>query len=477
MKVLYAAAESAPFVQSGGLGEVIGSLPKYLKKQQVDVRVILPKYEDINDVFKDKMKYITDFLVPIGWRKQYCGISKLIHENITFYFVDNEYYFKRKGLYGYPDDGERFAFFNKAVLEALPYLDFTPDIIHCHDWHTGMLSVLLDSNYKNNPFYQNIKTVYSIHNLKYQGVFPRSVLTELFNLSENYFVTDKLEFYGDINFMKGGIVFSNLVTTVSKSYAEEIKYPYFGENLDGLLRQKEYKLRGILNGIDFEKFDPQKDKNLFVNYKNSLSKKNKNKIKLQEQLGLPVNENTPIISIVSRLANQKGLDLVERILDEMLNLDIQMVVLGTGEKKYEDMFKYFAYKYPTKLSLNLYFEGSIAQKIYAGSDLFLMPSLFEPCGLGQLIALRYGTIPIVRETGGLKDTIVPFNEYTDKGNGFSFANYNAHELLFTIKRALSFYQDKKLWSKLVERATKEDNSWEKSSLEYKNLYQELIDIK
>lgn len=474
MKILFAASEAAPFIQSGGLGEVIGSLPKYLKKQEVEVRVILPKYADIKNEFKEKMQEITHFTIPIGWREKYCGISKLVHENIIFYFIDNEYYFKRFGLYGYPDDGERFSFFNKAVLESIPYLDFSPDIIHCHDWQTGILSVLLENKYKHLPLYKNIKTIYSIHNLKYQGVFPRSVLTELLNLNDNYFSKDKLEFYGNINFMKGGIVFSDFVTTVSKSYAQEIKDPYYGESLDGLLREKEYKLRGILNGIDFEKFDPQTDTNLVENYRRSVIKKNKNKISLQEDLNLPVNEDIPVISIISRLVAQKGLDLVAHILDEVLQLDIQIVVMGTGEKIYEDMFKHFAYKYPSKFSLNLYFEAGFSQKIYAGSDMFLMPSLFEPCGLGQLMALRYGTIPIVRETGGLKDTVVPYNEHTDEGNGFSFKNYNAHELLFTIKKALKIYEDKDAWSKLIDRATRVDNSWEKSSLEYKNLYQEVF---
>lgn len=475
MKILFAASESTPFIQSGGLGEVIGSLPKYLEKQHIEVSVLLPKYENIKNEFKEQMEEITHFTIPIGWREKYCGISKLIFENINFYFIDNEYYFKRQELYGYPDDGERFSFFNKAILESLPYLDFKPDIIHCHDWQTGVVSVLLENQYKHLPLYKNIKTVFSIHNLKYQGVFPKTVLTDLLNLNEGYFTKDKLEFHGNINFMKAGIVFSDFITTVSKSYAQEIQEGHYGELLDGLLSEKSYKLRGILNGIDYDKYNPQTDMVLEENYCWSIIKKNKNKMSLQEELGLPVNKDIPVISIISRLVSQKGLDLIAHILDELLQLNVQIVVMGTGEKKYEDMFKYFAYKYPSKISVNLYFEIEYSKKIYAASDMFLMPSLFEPCGLGQLIALRYGAIPIVRETGGLKDTVVSYNEEKNEGNGFSFKNYNAHDLLFTINRALGFYNNKDIWAKLVERATKENNSWEKSALEYKNLYREILE--
>ncbi|OPJ57061.1 glycogen synthase GlgA [Alkalithermobacter paradoxus] len=475
IKILYVASEGVPFFKTGGLADVAFSLPKELRKMGIDVRVVLPKYNSMNNKFKDNMKLIKSINVPVGWRMQYCGIEYLENENIPYYFIDNEYYFKREGgYYGFYDDAERFAFFNRSVLEMINHIDFKPDIIHCNDWHTGMIPVLLDAHYRQNPAYKNIKTVFTIHNLKYQGIFPPEILGELLNLGMEYYNQDSIEFYGAINFMKGGINHSNVITTVSESYAQEIQYSYYGERLDGLLRSKKDILHGIVNGLDYDIYNPQTDKNIFINYdKDSLENKKKNKMYLQEYLGMP-KKDVPIIGMVTRLDSMKGLDLVIHVLDEILSKDVQMVILGSGNPYFENIIKSYKDRYKDKLSINIMFDNSLAHKIYAGSDMFLMPSKFEPCGLAQLIALRYGTIPIVRETGGLKDTVASYNEFTCSGNGFSFTNYNAHDMLYTIERALKFYQDKDVWNQIMKNAMSQDYSWKNSANVYIKLYEDLL---
>jgi starch synthase len=476
MKILFVASEAHPFMKTGGLGDVAYALPKALRKLGIDVRVIIPKYYDIKEEFKNKMLTLSTFNVPVGWRNQYGGLQYLEYDGIPFYFIDNEYYFKRPSSYGFQDDGERFSFFCRAVLEGINHMiDFTPDIIHLNDWHSGMIVPIMKEHFNHNPRFYNIKTIFTIHNLQYQGVFSKEVLGDLLSLSEDYYTEDKVKYYDGVSFMKGGLNFADKITTVSNSYAEEIKTPFYGEGLHGILQVRGSDLSGIVNGIDTELFDPVTDKELFQNYDYSdLSGKLQNKTELQKSLNLPVDENIPMIGMVTRLAGQKGLDLIAQIIEELLQLNLQVVILGTGDKKYEDMLRYYSGISPNKLSSNITFNNTLAKRIYAASDLFLMPSLFEPCGIGQLLALRYGSLPIVRETGGLKDTVVSYNEYTNIGNGFSFGDYNAHDMLYTIKRALNFYENKNLWNNIVTSAMMEDNSWKGSAEQYKTLYLSLL---
>lgn len=469
MKVLFVTSEAAPFVKTGGLGEVAGSLPQALKKLGVEVSVVLPKYGPISDDYRKRMVHVTSLTVSLAWRRQYCGIERLDYQGLPFYFLDNEYYFKRPGFYGYFDDAERFAFFSRAALEGLKIIAPAAQIVHVHDWQSALVPVFLRAFHPQ----CNAKTVLTIHNLKFQGVFTHWVLHNILGLGDEYYTADKLEYYGKVNYLKAGIVFSDLLTTVSKSYAEEIKYPFFGEGLDALIRSQEKKLHGILNGLDYNDYNPQTDQRIYVNYKNSLAQKQKNKLKLQEELGLPTKKEIPLLGMVTRLTAQKGLDLLIHILGELMEQNLQLVILGTGEQKYEQIFKEAVSAYPGKFRILLKFDEVLARRIYAGADLFLMPSLYEPCGLSQLIALRYGALPVVRETGGLKDTVFPYNEKTGEGNGFSFTNYNAHDFLFTINRALRYYQDKKLWSELIKKATAADYGWEKSARAYLHLYRGL----
>lgn len=477
MKVLFVASEAYPFIKTGGLGDVAYALPKALRKMGVDARVIIPKYSGIPLSFRNCMGNVASFTVPVGWRNQYCGLQYLTYDEIPYYFVDNQYYFERPETYGCFDDGERYAYFSKAVLESIKYMgDFVPDIIHCNDWHCGILPALLKDSYNDHELYSEIKSVFTIHNLKYQGVFSREILGELLNLNEGYYSDDALKFYDAVSFMKGGIVFSDAVTTVSETYAKEIQTPFYGEGLDGLLRAESDKLYGIVNGIDYELYSPILDKKIVYNFdENSLKEKVKNKLKLQEELCFTVNENIPMIGIVTRLVKQKGLDLIVEKLQELLSLPIQIVLLGNGDGYYEDIFQYYASIYPSRISTNIIFDAGLAQRIYAASDIFLMPSLFEPCGIGQLIALKYGSIPIVRETGGLKDTITPYNKYTGTGNGFSFTNYSSDELMDAITSALNLYNDKDSWNKLINNAMTSNNSWENSAKNYIDLYSNLIE--
>lgn len=474
MKVLFVSAEVVPFSKTGGLADVAYSLPRALIKEGIDVRVMTSRnfHNKKVDVHEEHLVHTE---VEVGWRKQYMGLSTTQFNDITFYFIDNEYYFKREGIYGHFDDGERYSYFCRAVLEALLHLDFEPDIIHFNDWHTAMIPLLMKKHYGHIKKFENIKTIFTIHNLKYQGVFDPLIMNELLNLDHSEFDSGAVEFYGSVNFMKSGITFADAVTTVSHTYADEIKEPYFGERLHDLIRDQQYKLTGILNGIDFDIYNPEIDPKIQQNYsyKNS-SKKNINKAHLQSILGLPKSKR-PLIAMVSRLADQKGLDLLEHIIEELLSLNIQLVVLGSGEEKYENMLKHFSHHYEN-VSASIGFNEELAHLIYAGADMLLMPSLFEPCGLSQLIAQRYGTVPIVRETGGLRDTVEHYNKYTQEGSGFSFGSYNAHEMLFAVKRALELYEDKTQWRQLVKGIMQLDTSWKRSALKYKSLYKEILEV-
>ena len=476
MNVLFVASEGVPFSKTGGLADVIGALPKELQKLGVEPRVVLPKYGDTPAGYDKQMELVHRMSIHVGWRNQYCGVLKLVHEGVVFYFIDNEAHFKRPGTYGFFDDGERFAFFNRAVLEALPFLDFKPDVIHCHDWHAGMIPVLL-TQYRNQAFFSRIKTIFTIHNLQYQGVFSKSILGDLLGLGWEHFNVNGVEYHDQVSFMKGGLNYANALTTVSPTYAKEIQTPFFGADLEGVLSRRQSFLSGIINGIDVEEWNPQTDPHLARNYTwRSSKRKAENKLALQKELGLKEEPNIPLLGMVTRLARQKGLDLVAHVLKEILELNLQIVVLGTGEAEFEQMFGHFAGLHPKKVSANIRFENVLAHRIYAASDLFLMPSLFEPCGLGQLIAMRYGSLPVVRETGGLKDTVQPYNQETDQGNGFSFANYNAHELLFTVQRAVGLYETEKdgAWKRMVGRAMREDFSWGQSAQRYKELYENVL---
>ena len=476
MKVVFVIAEADPFVKTGGLGEVGGSLPAFLHKQGVDVRVIMPKYSAIAEHFQREFKHLAHFDVPVAWRKQYCGLDELVYQGVPYYFIDNEYYFSRPLVYGEPDDAERFAFFSRAALESLIHIPgFKPDIIHCNDWHTALIPLMLKEFYSQEPLYYPIKTVFTIHNLKYQGIFSKEVLGDIVGLGTEYFTQDALEFHGAVNFMKAGLIYADRITTVSPTYAQEIQNSYYGENLDGVLRMRSESLMGILNGIDYQVYDPYTDPYLAVLYTNFPLAKVENKKHLQRVFGLPIRGDKAVLGMVSRLADQKGVDLLAHVMEEILALDVQLVILGTGENRYEQMLRYFASKYPEKLAVKLEFSDKLAHEIYAGADLLLMPSRFEPCGISQMIAMRYGTIPIVRETGGLKDTIMPYNERTHSGNGFSFVNYNAHELLFTIQYALNIYQkDKLVWSNIRQNALLSDFGWDRSANAYIEIYESLL---
>ena len=477
-KILYVASESIPFIKTGGLADVVGSLPKYLDKKEFDIRIMIPKYACIPDEWKQKMQYKTHFYIDLAWRRQYVGIMELEYDGIKFYFVDNEFYFSGFKPYGYiHEDIEKFAFFCKAALSALPSIDFRPDIIHCHDWQTGLIPVYLHDMFMENSFYHGIKTIMTIHNLKFQGIWDLKKVKDITGINYSFFTSDKLEAYGDANYLKGGIVYADMVTTVSDSYAEEIKMPFYGEKLDGLMRARSNCLVGIVNGLDYDEYNPETDPFIAKNYniKNFRKEKIKNKRELQKELGLAQDDRAFMIGIVSRLTDQKGLDLVDYVIEEICAPDTQLVVLGTGEAKYENLFRHFEWKYHDRVSANIFYSNERSHKIYAACDAFLMPSLFEPCGLSQLMSLRYGTLPIVRETGGLRDTVEPYNEFENRGTGFSFSNYNAHEMLGTIRYAKdTFYNKKREWNKMVDRAMMADFSWNVSARKYEDIYRYLL---
>ena len=477
-KILFATSECVPFIKTGGLADVAGSLPKYFNKEEYDVRVVMPKYLCIRESFRSQMRYVTHFYTDFCWRNQYVGVLEMEYEGIHFYFIDSEFYFGGPWPYGNMfEDIEKFCFFSKAVLSILPQIHFKPDIIHCHDWQTGLIPVYLNDSFQADPFFWGIKTIFTIHNLKFQGTWNVETMKNFTGLSDYYFTSDKLEAYGNGNMLKGGLVYADRITTVSKSYAEEIKMPFYGEGLDGLLRARSSDLSGIVNGIDFETYNPATDEELPQNYDISTAIEGKavNKAKLQEELGLDVNPDAFMIGIVSRLTGQKGLDLVECVLDQICADDVQLVVLGTGESRYQDLFRYYAEKFPGRVSANIFYSEALSHRIYAGCDAFLMPSLFEPCGLSQLMSLRYGTLPIVRETGGLRDTVVPYNEVDGTGTGFSFANYNAHEMLSIINYAKKTWRESRYaWNSMIQRAMAQDFSWDASARKYEVLYNELI---
>ena len=472
MKVLYAASEALPFIASGGLGDVAGSLPQALRKRLIGCRVVMPLYDNIKQELKDSMKFITNISVPVAWRRQYCGIFEARAGGVIYYLLDNQYYFKRDSLYGFYDDAERFAFFSRAILEIIPHIGFKPDIIHCNDWQTALTPVYYSTMYANQPGYENIKTVFTIHNIQYQGVYGEELLDNVVGI--NHADKNLLEYDGTVNLMKGAIECANAVTTVSPSYAKEILDPWYSHGLDTILKDRSFKLRGILNGIDVINYNPETDKDIFKNYTaDNVRGKYANKTELQKLLGLPEKSDTPVMGMVTRLVSHKGLDLCKAVLDELLaTTDIQLVVLGSGDYQYEEFFRGLAARYPEQVGLCLGFIPDLARKIYAGSDLFLMPSKSEPCGLSQMVALRYGTIPIVRETGGLRDSVRDSGD--GEGNGFVFSSYNAHDMLHAIRRACEGYQDKEGWQILVKRAMDSDNSWGKSANEYIRMYKEVL---
>lgn len=476
-RILFAASEAVPFIKTGGLADVVGSLPKCFDKNEYDVRVVLPKYMCIPEKFASKMVYKTHFYMDLAWRNQYVGVFEMEYNGVVFYFIDNEYYFNGDRPYGDVKwDIEKFVFFSKAVLSVLPVIGFKPDIIHCHDWQTGLIPVYMKERFHEGEFFRDMKSIMTIHNLKFQGVWDLNTIKDFTGLPSYYFTSDKLEAYNNGNILKGGIVYADAVTTVSETYAQEIKMPFYGEGLDGLMNARSNVLSGIVNGIDYDVYNPLTDRCIVKNYDARTFRKDKikNKRALQKELGIEINDKKFVIGIVSRLTSQKGLDLVECVMEEICSDDVQLVVLGTGEAKYENLFRHYAWKYGDRVSANIYYSEELSHRFYAGCDAFLMPSLFEPCGLSQLMSLRYGTVPIVRETGGLKDTVQPYNEYDNTGTGFSFCNYNAHEMLATIRYAKDvYYNRKREWNKLIDRGMAADYSWAASARKYAELYERL----
>ena len=473
MNVLFVTSEAVPLAKTGGLADVAGALPKALLENGVDARVILPKYESIPWAYLQLFETIDTFTVQMGWRSQYCGLLRGEVDGVVYYLIDNESYFRRGGLYGYDDDPERFVFFSIAVLEAVRRLDIRFDVLHCHDWQAGLVPFLLKRRYYQDEILGGVRTVFTIHNLRYQGVFGQQEMMDMIGMGPEIFDVGGLEFHGAANCMKGGLLYADKLTTVSPSYAEEVKTSYYGEGLDGILRWREADLAGIVNGIDTVDFDPATDAAIHTQLHGSAPYKQANKLALQREMGLPERADVPVIGIVSRLVEQKGFDLIAAVFGELMEEDVQFAVLGSGEWRYEEMFRQASHTRYDKCSIRIGFNDGLARRIYAGADLYLMPSQFEPCGLSQLLALRYRTVPAVRETGGLKDTVKPFNEYTGEGNGFSFSHYNAHDMLYTIRRALHFYRNEEIWKRIVLNGAKEDYSWSRSAKSYIGLYEEL----
>lgn len=478
MKLLFAASECAPFFKTGGLGDVMGALPKELAENGHDVRVVLPYFiQKLDEETKKQIEHVTDFTVEVGWRKQYCGVKKLDKDGVTYYFIDNLFYFDRPDLYDYGDDGERFAFFQQAVIEMLEKIKFIPDVLHANDWQTAMIPVLLKDKYAwINPL-KDIKTVITIHNILFQGVYDQYILSDLFNIGYAAFHDEGLKYGDKVCWLKGALYYSDLVTTVSPTYAKEIQTPEFGYGLDNDLRNVSYKLVGILNGIDYDTYNPETDESIPYQFSvKDLNGKEKNKKALQKRVGLPEDEAIALIGVVTRLDEQKGVQLIVDAMEELLGYrNVQFVLLGTGKPYFEDAFRHFTGKYPEKCQAIIDFDGELAQWIYAGVDFFLMPSEFEPCGLSQLNSLRYGTLPIVHEVGGLVDTIEPYNAFAEEGTGFSFHDFNVATMLNTIDRALTVYYDEpESFKQLQVRAMEKDNSWEKSAEEYIENYKYLV---
>lgn len=478
MKVLMAVSEGAPFIRTGGLGDVAGALPAALESLKIkglkmDCRVVMPLYEDIPAEYRQTMRFLGHTYVDLSWRRQYLGVFEYTVNGVTYYFIDNEYYFKRKGLYGHYDDGERFAFFSKAVLEMSSITGFVPDIIHSNDWHTALIPVFLDIFYRGAEGYANTRTVLTIHNIEFQGQYDEILMGDILGIPDDW--RDVVEFNGNVNYLKAGIERANVVTTVSKTYAEELRDPFYARGLSGILDARRFKIRGVVNGIDTEKYNPLTDPDLAVNYRlKDVERRVGNKEAVCELLNLPFNPERPLMVMISRLTEQKGIDLVTAVLDEMLAADMQFVVLGTGDWKYETVMKNAEKRHSSKMCAVTNFNPALAAKLYGAADLFLMPSKFEPCGLGQMIAMRYGAVPVVRETGGLKDTVEPFNPVTGEGTGFTFKEYRPDDMLDAVWRALGIYFDKTLWKKVRSNGMKRDSGWKKSAREYVNIYKEIL---
>jgi starch synthase len=480
-KILFVASECVPFIKTGGLADVCGALPKEFDKNYWDVRVVIPDYSCIPERYRNNFEYVTHFYMSSGpyVQDKYVDVLKYEQDGVTYYFIDNQEFFT--GFSPYTSDTkfeiEKYTFFDKAVLSMLPLIDFKPDIIHCHDWQTGFLPVYLKNEFAANPFFWGIKTIITIHNLKFQGIWDKEWVQGVSGLTDNLFTPDKLEFKKDANMLKGGLVYADYITTVSDTYANEIQTEYYGEGLNGLLSARHFDMQGIVNGIDYNVYDPQTDGRIYCNYNASDFRKKKfnNKTKLQQDLGLAVDKKKYMIGLISRLTDQKGLDLINHVIEGIVDDFTQFVVIGTGDPQYENMFRHYAWKYPDRVSANICYSDDLAHKLYAAADAFLMPSRFEPCGLTQLISFRYGTVPIVRETGGLKDTVKPYNEYENSGDGFSFSNYNADEMLAVINYSKHIFFDKKReWNQIVDRGMANDFSWKASKFKYEGLYNYLI---
>ena len=475
MKVLFVTSEATPYIKSGGLADVLGSLPKELIKQGVEASVVLPKYRDMK--LADTLEFVTSFYIWVSWRREYCGVFKTELDGVTFYFIDNERYFGRPGLYSYDDDNERFAFFDFAVLEMLSHLNIKPAIMSLNDWQTALIAPLYKERYGYYDFYRNIKITFTIHNIAYQGKADPRLINDLYGLGDHLYYNGNLRHDNCFNMMKSAILYSDMVTTVSPTYAKEILTDEYGEGLQSILNMKRDNLVGIINGIDYDVNNPEKDPNILhhFNVENWKTEKVKNKLALQREVGLPEDEKTPLIGIVTRLTWQKGLDLILPKMEELVGRECQVVILGAGERKYEDALAYWGENYPEKVSCNLKYDFGLSCRIYAGCDMFLMPSLFEPCGLSQMMSLRYGTIPVVRETGGLKDSVTPYNEYEKTGTGFSFAHYSADEMMSVIDYAIKIYNDEEQWDVIVENAMNEKLDWENSADKYMAVFKKLVD--
>ena len=476
MKILFASPEVAPFIKTGGLADVAGSLPQALAKEGHEVKVILPLYEGIGQEWRSQMTFLKYFNVTLSWRQVYCGVFQLERDGVTYWFVDNEYYFKRWQIYGHFDDCERFAYFSRAVIETPGQLDWAPDIIHCNDWQTALVPVyLLEEKYRI-PQLANAKSVFTIHNIEYQGRYGEQVLKDVIGLDAGYFNEGMLAYFGDVNLMKGAIMASNFVTTVSPTYAQELRTPFYAKGLDGVINQQAGKIEGILNGIDMELYDPATNPGLAANFttKSLVKGKKQCKLALQKAVGLQENPDAPIIACISRLVGHKGFSLVTDVLHEIMGMDVQMVVLGTGDWQYEEAFRHAQSQYPGRFAAQLTYSAPLSTMIYAGADLFLMPSISEPCGLSQIIAMRFGTVPVVRETGGLKDTVTPYNKFTGEGRGFTFSNINAGDMVWVLREAVDLYHsNKEAWRGLQRAGMTADFSWTNSAKQYLDIYQRI----
>ena len=479
-KILFAASECVPFIKTGGLADVCGALPKEFDPQYWDVRVVIPNYSCIPEHFRNQFEYVTHFYMSCGnyIQNKYVGVLQYKMDGVTYYFIDNQEYFTGFTPYGdFLYDIEKFTFFDKAVLSMLPLIGFQPDIIHCHDWQTGFIPVYLKNEFQGDMFFWGMKSIMTIHNLKFQGIWDKKTIQGFTGFGSDMFTPDKLEFQKDANMLKGGLVYADYITTVSDTYAKEIQTDYYGEGLNGLLAARHFDMQGIVNGIDYQAYNPDTDPKIYCNYNAETfrQKKANNKMKLQEELGLAVDKKKYMIGLISRLTDQKGLDLINYAMDGIIDDYTQLVVIGTGDPQYENMFRHYAWKYPDRVSANICYSDDLAHKLYAAADAFLMPSRFEPCGLTQMISFRYGTVPIVRETGGLKDTVEAFNEYENKGDGFSFTNYNGDEMLHIINYSKHIYYDRKRqWNQMIDRGITKDFSWNASKFKYEGLYNYLL---